>query len=345
MKSDNENQVTPTNIMQIGMGFWASKTLLTAVNMELFTLLAQGELTGNEIQVKLGLHDRSLYDFLDALVALGFLSRTGLKEDAAYSNSEDSDFFLDKNKPSYIGGILEMSNNRLYPFWNDMEECLKTGKPQNESKNGGKPLFEAIYADQDRLREFIHGMGGVQAGNFMKLAHDFDFSNYNTHCDVGGSGANLSIHIAKNNSHIKCNSFDLPPVGPIAKENVDAFGLGERIMISSGDFFKDDIPKADVITMGNVLHDWSTEDKLMLINKAYSALPDGGALVVIENIIDDERNKNAFGLLMSLNMAIETDDGFDFTAADFDKWAKEAGFRETHIMPLTGPSSAVIAIK
>jgi len=345
MKSDNENQVTPTNIMQIGMGFWASKTLLTAVNMELFTLLAQGALTGNEIQVKLGLHDRSLYDFLDTLVALGFLKRSGQKHEAVYSNSADSDFFLDKNKPSYIGGILEMSNNRLYPFWNDLEECLKTGKPQNESKNGGKPLFEAIYADQDRLREFIHGMGGVQAGNFMKLAHDFDFSNYNTHCDVGGSGANLSIHIAKNNSHMKCNSFDLPPVGPIAKENVDAFGLGEQIMISSGDFFKDDIPKADVITMGNVLHDWSTEDKLMLINKAYSALPNGGALVVIENIIDDERNKNVFGLLMSLNMAIETDDGFDFTAADFDQWAKEAGFRETRIMPLTGPSSAVIAIK
>lgn len=144
---------------------------------------------------------------------------------------------------------------------------------------------------------------------------------------------------------MNCNSFDLPPVGPIAKENVDAFGLGDRIVVSSGDFFNDDIPEADVITMGNILHDWSSEDKLMLINKAHKALPDGGALIVIENIIDDERNKNVFGLLMSLNMAIETDDGFDFTATDFDKWAKDAGFRETRVMPLTGPSSAVIAIK
>ena len=200
--------------------------------MELFTHLAQGSLTGNQIQDKLGLHDRSLYDFLDTLVALGFLSRSGLKDEAVYSNSADSDFFLDKNKPSYIGGILEMSNNRLYPFWNDLEECLKTGKPQNESKIGGKPLFESIYADQDRLREFIHGMGGAQAVNFIKLAQDFDFSNYKTLCDVGGSGANLSIHIAKNNSHMNCNSFDLPPVGPIAKENVDAFGLGGQIIIS-----------------------------------------------------------------------------------------------------------------
>ncbi|TMU56498.1 methyltransferase [Flagellimonas algicola] len=345
MDTKTENQINPSKIMQIGMGFWASKTLLTAVNMELFTHLANGSLSGHEIKDKLGLHERSLYDFLDTLVALGFLHRSGLKENAKYGNSEDSDLFLDKNKPSYIGGILEMSNNRLYPFWNDLETCLKTGKPQNETKNGGKPLFEAIYANEDRLREFIHGMGGVQAGNFAKLAHDFDFSKYNTLCDVGGSGANLSIHIAKNNGHMKCISFDLPPVGPIAQENVETFGLSDRIEISSGDFFTDELPQADVITMGNILHDWGYEDKVMLIKKAYNALPQGGALIVIENIIDDERNRNAFGLMMSLNMAIETDQGFDFTAADFDQWAKEAGFGQTSVMPLTGPSSAVIAIK
>ncbi len=345
MDQSNENQVNPSKIMQIGMGFWASKTLLTAVNMELFTHLADGALSGREIQIKLGLHKRSLFDFLDTLVALGFLDRTGLKENATYSNSDDSDLFLDKNKPSYIGGILEMSNNRLYPFWNDLEEGLKTGKPQNETKNGGKPLFEAIYANEDRLREFIHGMGGAQAVNFMKLAHDFDFSKYHTLCDVGGSGANLSIHIAKNNSHIKCISFDLPQVGPIAKENVEALGLSGRIEVCSGDFFIDELPSADVITMGNILHDWGSDDKIMLIKKAYDALPEGGALIVIENIIDDERKKNAFGLMMSLNMAIETDQGFDFTAVDFDQWAKEAGFSRTSVMPLTGPSSAVVAIK
>ncbi len=345
MKTSTQKQIDPSKIMQTGTGFWASKTLLTATNMELFTILAKRELSGSEIQSRLGLHSRSLYDFLDALVALGFLNRKGLKETAVYRNAEDTDLFLDKNKPSYVGGILEMCNNRLYPFWNDLEEGLKTGLPQNETKNGGKPVFEAIYANEDRLREFIHGMGGVQAGNFMKLAHDFDFSKYNTHCDVGGSGANLSIHIAKNNSHIKCISFDLPPVGPIAKENVIGLGLSDRIEVCSGDFFTDDFPKADVITMGNILHDWGKADKKMLIGKAYDALPKGGALVVIENIIDDNRSENAFGLLMSLNMLIETSEGYDFSAADFSELAKEAGFIEISIMPLTGPTSAAIAIK
>lgn len=337
--------MNPSKIMQVGMGFWASKTLLTAVNMGLFTALSQGGLSGREIQDRFGLGDRSLYDFLDALVALGFLKRTGLRENARYSNSEDADFFLDRQKPSYMGGILEMANNRLYPFWHDLEEALKSGKPQNESKNGGASLFDAIYSDEDHLREFIHAMGGAQAGNFMALSHKFDFSPYNTLCDIGGSGANLSIHVARSNGHMKCTSFDLPPVGPIAKENVRNMGLDDRISIVSGDFFEDDFPKADIITMGNILHDWGVEDKIALIKKAYKALPEGGAFVVIENIIDDERNKNVFGLLMSLNMAIETDDGFDFSASDFSAWSREAGFREIELMPLAGPSSAVIAIK
>jgi len=338
-------QVDPSKIMQIGMGFWASKTLLTAVNMNLFTILAQGELSGQDLKEKLGLNNRGLYDFLDTLVALGFLKRSGLKATAMYSNADDAQLFLDKSKPSYMGGILEMANNRLYPFWNDLEEGLKTGKAQNETKNGGKPLFEAIYANEDRLREFIHGMGGVQAGNFMKLAHEFDFSKYNTLCDVGGSGANLSIHIAKNNEHMKCISFDLPPVGPIAKENVDSLGLNDRIEISSGDFFTDELAHADVITMGNILHDWGTEDKKMLIQKAYNALPQGGSLIVIENVIDNNRSENAFGLMMSLNMLIETSEGYDFSKADFEVWAQEIGFKEVYSMPLTGPSSALIAIK
>lgn len=345
MSTERIKPVDPSKIMQIGMGFFASKTLLTAVNIKLFTLLAKSKLSGEEIRKALGLHPRSLYDFLDSLVALGFLDRTGLKESAIYGNSEDSDLFLDTNKLSYIGGILEMANNRLYPFWNNLEEGLKTGKHQNESKNGGKSMFEELYSDESRLREFIHGMGGVQAGNFNYFAKTFDFSSYQTLCDIGGSGANLSIHIVKNNEHMNCISFDLPAVGPIATENIVKLGLSHKISIQSGDFFNVDFPQADIITMGNILHDWGEEDKLMLIKKAYMALPEGGLLIVIENIIDNERRKNAFGLMMSLNMLIETDQGFDFSASDFDSWAKQIGFTETKVMPLTGPSSAVIAIK
>lgn len=338
-------QVDPSKIMQLGTGFFATKTLLTAVNMELFTILAKRELSGDEIQSRLGLHSRNLYDFLDALVALGFLKRTGLRQTALYRNAEDTDLFLDKNKPNYIGGILEMCNNRLYLFWNDLEEGLKTGLPQNETKNGGKSVFEEIYADPEKLQEFVSAMAGVQMGNFVVFAKKFDFSNYKTLCDIGGAGGILAAQVALNNQHMQCISFDLPPVEPIAKENIQNMGLEDRVAINSGDFFTDDFPKADVITMGNVLHDWGKEGKLMLIKKAYKALPKGGALVVIESIIDDNRSENAFGLLMSLNMLIETSEGYDFSMSDFNELVKEAGFGQTSVMPLTGPTSAAIAIK
>ena len=345
METTIEKQIDPSKIMQIGLGFWASKTLLTAINLELFTYLSRGELSGRDIQTKLGLHNRNLYDFLDALVALGFLERNGLTETATYRNTKDTDLFLDKNKHSYVGGMLEMANNRLYPFWNNLEEGLKTGKPQNETRSGGKPIFEILYGNQALLGEFLGAMGGIQMGNFMVLSHRFDFSGYQTLCDLGGAGGYLAAQVAQLNPHMKCITYDLPPVSPLASQNIENMGLAEKVKVQSGDFFKDEIPNTDVITMGNVLHDWGLVEKKRLMKKAYQALPEGGSLVVIENIIDDTRNKNAFGLLMSLNMMIETPEGFDFSFADFNQWAKEVGFKETFIMPLTGPSSAVIAIK
>ena len=345
VKVREEKRVDPSNIMQVGMGFWASKTLLTAVKMELFTELAIKPLSGSEIKLKLCLNGRGLYDFLDTLVALEFVHKKGNKETAVYSNSADSDFFLDKNKASYMGGLLEMANNRLYPFWNFLEEALKRGTPQNEIRTGEQSLFEKIYADQDKTREFVNAMGGAQAGAFITFATQFDFSPYTTMCDIGGAGALLSAQVVLHNPQMSSTSFDLPPVGPIAYENISKMGVADRVKIQSGNFFTDQFPKADVITLGNILHDWGTSDKILLIKKAYDALPDGGALVVIENIIDDERRENAFGLMMSLNMLIETAEGYDFTAIDFEEWAREAGFNEISTMPLAGPSSAVIAIK
>jgi len=237
-------QVNPSKIMEVGMAFWASKTLLTAVNMELFTHLAKEPMSGLEIMLELGLDKRSLYDFLDTLVALGFPKREGLKETSTYSNAADADIFLDKNKPSYVGGILEMANNRLFGFWNNLEEGLKTGLPQNEAKNGNNDFFEAIYASEERLREFVAAMGGIQMGNFMAFANKFDFSAYSTLCDIGGAGAHLAAQIVMNNKHMVCDSFDLPPVEPIARENMKNMGLEDKVIIQAGDFLKDEFPKA-----------------------------------------------------------------------------------------------------
>ncbi|HEX2393992.1 MAG TPA: methyltransferase, partial [Bacteroidales bacterium] len=256
-----------------------------------------------------------------------------------------TEIYLDKCKLTYIGGILEMANNRLYPFWNHLEEALRTGKPQNEIRSDGVNLFEHLYADKNRTREFINAMGAGQLGNFKTFAMQFDFSSYHTLCDIGGAGAQLSAMVTTHNPHMKCISFDLAPVIPIALENISKMGLADKIEVVTGDFFTDPFPGADVITMGNILHDWGTKDKLKLIGKAYDALPRGGSFVVIENIIDNDRRENVFGLLMSLNMLIETTEGYDYTAAEFDNWTKQAGFSRTYLIPLSNSTSAAIAVK
>lgn len=337
--------VTPARIMQTGFAFWSSKVLLSAVNLKLFTLLAQGSKTAQEISKALNLQQRGLNDFLDALVAMNFLHREGNGAGAKYCNTLESDTYLDKNKSCYMGGILEMANNRLYPFWNNLEDALQTGLPQNEVKSGDKPLFETLYEDENRLEEFIAAMGGIQTANFMAFASHFNFRDYDTHCDIGGAGADLSIQIARHTPAIHSISWDMPKVTPIATRNIERHEQQDRVVARTGDFFNEEFPKADIITMGNILHDWDLAQKKMLIQKAYRALPKGGAFVVIENVIDDDRKENAFGLLMSLNMLIETHGGFDYTAADFTSWTKEAGFSQVDIMHLTGPASALIAYK
>lgn len=341
--------LNPSKIMQVGMGFWACKVLLTAVKFKLFTLLSPGPLSAKEIKRQLHLNctERHVYDWLDALVSLGFLERKGLLEDALYSNAQDTDFFLDKNKRSYMGGILEMANSRLYKFWNELDEALITGKPQNESKKSGGNMnfFENLYKDEAALQEFMDAMSGIQTGNFMTLIKQFDFNKYQTLTDVGGADGWLSIQVCLNYPEIQCISFDLPPVVSVAQKKIDSFGLSGRIKVASGDFLKDSLPKAELITMGNILHGLDEQTKQQLVQKVYDALPEGGAFMAIENIIDNDRKQNTFGMLMSLNMLIENGDAFDYTLNDFERWAKTAGFKKVELIPLAGPTSAAIGYK
>ena len=338
-------ETQPTQIIDIGFGFWQSKVLLTAIELEVFTMLGDKALTGEVLGRELGIHPRGIWDFFDTLVALGFLNRAGNGTTALYSNTEETRIYLDKNKDTYIGGILEMANDRLYRFWNDLGEALKTGKPQNEIKHSQKPMFEVLYEDMPRLQQFMGAMRGFSMGNFNAFVQKFDFSNYRTLCDVGGATGLLSTLVAKHHAHLQCITFDLPVVETIAKMWIEKEQLTDRVQVVSGDFLKDALPKADIITMGMILHDWNLEKKKHLIRLAYEALPENGAFIAIENLIDDERRTNAFGLMMSLHMLIEFGDAFDFTGADFWSWCQEAGFKRYEVLHLQGPCSAAIAYK
>ena len=335
----------PSQILQTAFAFWNSKVLLTAVEMGLFTKLGQRRLTGAELGSELGLHPRGIKDFFDALVALKFLDRDGDGPHASYFNTPEGAMYLDEKSPRYIGGILTMLNVRLFKYWHDLPEALRTGQPQNEVKYGEKGIFEALYKDPVKLEIFLNAMTGLSRLNFEAFAAKFDFSKFKTHCDIGGATGLLCLEVAKKHPHLQCVTWDLPVVEPIARKSIAAAGLSARVSTSSGNFFTDPLPKADVITMGMILHDWNLDKKMHLIRAAYDALPPGGALVAIENIIDDARRENVFGLLMSLNMLVEFGEAFDFSGADFRQWCSQVGFKRFEVIHLAGPCSAAVAYK
>ena len=294
-------KLSPDRIFQMGFGFWATKTLLSAIEIGLFTELAKGPLDAAGVGERYKFHPRGVPDFLDALVALGMLARKGTK----YANTPETALFLDRAKPSYVGGILEMCSHRLYKFWNDLPEGLRTGKPQNEAKSGGN-LFEVIYKDPAILRGFLSAMTGLSTGAAMAIAKKFPWKKYKTFVDVGAAQGALPVRVALAHRHLTGAGYDLPVVEPIFTDYVTSFKLENRVTFIPGDFFKDALPGADVIVMGHILHDWNLEEKRMLI---------------------------------------ETTGGFDYTGADCTGWLKAAGFKRTSVVPLIGPDSMVIGIK
>ena len=267
------------------------------------------------------------------------------RTDGTYRNTPATELYLDVGKPSYVGGLLEMANARLYGFWGSLTQALKTGVPQNEAKDGGNGLFEALYADPERLKGFLRAMSGVSAGPAQALAAKFPWADYKTFVDVGCAQGMVPVTLARAHPHLTGYGFDLPPVRPIFEEFVGENGLSDRVSFRAGSFFEEPLPKADVVIMGHILHDWDLAQKRALLARAYEALPKGGAVIAYDAIIDDERRDNAHGLLMSLNMLIETPGGFDYTGADCQDWMRAAGFTQTRVEPLAGPTSMVVGKK
>ena len=333
-------RLSPGRLLQIGMGFWGPRTMLSAVELRVFSVLARGPLDEAALRERLQLHPRGARDFLDALVGLGVLQRKAGK----YRNAPDANEFLDSAKPGYIGGLLEMAAARLYPFWGSLTEALLTGAPQNESKRGGD-MFTALYADPERLRAFLGAMSALSMGSAQAIAAKFPWKRHRSFVDIGGAQGCVPVQLALAHRHLTGGAFDLPPVRPIFEDYVRSFGLESRLAFHDGDFFRDPMPQADVLIMGHVLHNWNLQEKHLLLQKAYAALPKNGALIVYDSMIDDARCRNVAGMLMSLNMLIETSGGFDYTPADCRGWMAGTGFRKTSVIPLTAVESMVVATK
>jgi O-methyltransferase/methyltransferase family protein len=332
--------ITPDRILDVGYAFWKSKALLSAVELDVFTALADGPLGIETLIARIGLHERGARDFFDALVALDLLRRDA---DGRYSNRPDTDHYLDRRKPTYLGGLLAHLNARHFQNWSLLTQALRTGLPQSGALATGS--YPALYADAAIQEIFLDGMTGGSLIAAKAIADSFPWYEYKTFIDIGTAQGCVPVEIACRHPHLTGGGFDLPAIEPAFHHYVRKHELSDRLRFYQGDFFTDPLPKADVLVMGRILHNWDLPTKKMLLEKAYQALPQGGALIVYDPLIDDERCVKSHGLLSSLNMLIETAGGCEYTSRECISWLQHAGFRETRIEPLGDVHTAVIGFK
>jgi O-methyltransferase domain/Dimerisation domain len=332
--------VTPDRIVQLGLAFRGAKTLLSAAELGVFTALANEPLDLDTLAKQVGIHKRGARDFFDSLVALGMLERD---DRGHYSNTSETNLYLDRHKPTYIGGELEHFNAYVFPHWNLLTPALRTGEPQSGARATGH--YSALYADPAALETLSKGMTGGTLPVARALAAKFPWQNYKSVIDIGTAQGALPVQVALAHPHLTGGGFDLPPVQPHFESYIDQHGLSDRLRFFPGNFLSDPLPGADVLVFGRILHNWDLATKKMLLNKAYEALSKGGVLIVYERLIDNERRANAPALLASLNMLIMTAGGFDFTGADCIAWMQEAAFHDMRVEQLTSEHSMVIAIK
>jgi O-methyltransferase domain/Dimerisation domain len=331
---------SPDRIVALGYAYRGAKALLSAVELGVFRTLAKQSLDAEALAFEIGIAKRGARDFFDALVALDLLRRD---ETGCYSNTPETELYLDPGKPTYSGGELEFINATLYERWNALTTALRIGGSPNKASSAGH--YSDRYAKPAAVEAFARAMTAATLPVASAIAAKFAWSRYQTFLDIGSAEGCLPVAVARVHSNVAGGGFDLPPVKPVFDRYVAAHNLSDRLVFHSGDFFQDAMPKADVLVIGRVLHNWDLEAKKILLRKAYEALPVGGALIVYERLIDDERRSNARALLSSLNMLLMTAGGFEFSGAECGSWMQDVGFRDVYVEPLVSEHSMIVGRK
>jgi hypothetical protein len=334
---------SPQNIFTVGYSYIAARALFSANELGVFTALAEEPRSGDTLVRALDLHPRGAKALLDTLVSLGLLDREG--EDL-YRNTPEGDRFLVKGRADYAGGLLDLLGGHVWHNVNGLTDTIRTGREQSKSRdteNGN--VFDELYGNEELLKTFVTAMSALSIEPSHALTTAFPWHDYRSVVDIGTAEGRFPVTLARAHSHLAVGGFDLPPIGPIFTDYVARNGLADRISFTPGDFFADDLPSADVLVMGHVLHDWDLPEKKTLLRKAFEALPQHGALVVYEAIIDDDRRTNVLGLLTNLAMLTETSAGSDYTAAECTAWMREAGFARCSVEQLTASHSMVVGYK
>ncbi|MEV6342327.1 methyltransferase [Actinoplanes sp. NPDC051851] len=318
-----------------------AKVLHSAVELGVFDALTDGPASEAQVRERLGLHPRFSRAFLDALTALGLLELA----DGQYANATVATEYLVEGGGTYLGGAVRTASRRHYQTWGRLTEALQDGLPKAPGR-GGPNAFRDLYANLDDARNFLKHMDSINGFVGPALADSVDWSKYSSFTDVGGARGNIAAQIVRRAPHLRGAVFELPEIEPLFHEYMDQLGTADRIDFHGGDFFTDPLPGTDVLIFGHVLHDWSAEERQILLNRAYEALPSGGAVVVYDQMID-EAQPDLYSSLASLNVALMTAHGAEYPIEECRAMAEKAGFVVTsgHRIPTVGNDYVLLAEK
>ncbi|MGV4924078.1 methyltransferase [Streptomyces sp. BHT-5-2] len=328
----------PLPVLELAMAFYGSRALMSALELGVFTALAEGAVDRTVLEEKLGLHSRTSRDFLDSLVALGLLTREG----GEYANSALAQRFLVRGTDPYVGGFAEMGSASLYPLWGKLTDTLRTGDPQIPEDSN---FFEGLYRRPDAARKFMDAMDAFNADIAATLDELADWESYATLTDVGGARGDLAARLVTAYPQLSAVCMDLPGVRALFDERVREAGVADRVTFHSADFVSDALPASDAYIFGHILHGRDLDQRRDLVARAYAGLNPGGSLFIYDRMIDDNRDTKVLSLLGSLGMALVSRIGSEYTPSDCRSWLEEAGFQVVDVRPLAVTDTIIVARK
>lgn len=283
----------------------------------------------------------SLERFLDSCVGLQLLRREG----DAYANTPVATAYLTQTSPHRLTGYIGYSNRFGWKLWENLEDAVREGTHRWKQSYGWEgPIFSNFFANEEAKREFLMGMHGFGMISSPQVVNAFDLSQFKHFVDLGGATGHLVMAACERHTQLRGTVFDLPEALPLAREIVGASRVADRIDFAGGDFFNDRLPNADIYAVGRILHDWTEAKILKLLTRIFESLPSGGALLIAEKLIWEDRTGPRWGQMQDLNMLVCTE-GRERTLTSYEALLQQVGFKSVTGCRLTGPLDAVIARK
>lgn len=312
----------PAAIIDIMDGFRRSKAMFAAVELGIFDMLADGPLGAPEIAGRLHANLSGAERLLETCFSLGLLScRDGL-----FANTELAGLYLRKSSPQSLAGYIGYSNLVLYQCWSHLEDAVREGTPRWAQTFGAeRPIFEHFFSTPEKMRTFTMGMHGLGLTASPAVVRAFDLSAFRTLADLGAATGHLVIAACEAWPELQGIVFDMPRILPMAEEYIAQSPARNRMRSQSGDFFQDPLPPADLYALGRVLHDWTEDTILLLLRRIHDSLPKGGAVLVAEKLIAEDRSGPLSAHLQSLSMLIVTE-GKERSLSEYIALLEEAGF-------------------